>query len=286
VTPYSLVEHLAKATWFSNWREAYLVGFSGYFDASGDDTCKDTIVVSVAGFMASADIWMDVESEWTDRTARAGIKKFHMVECANCTEEFKGWHDKEKERQKLLRDLIDLMKPLTRKFSCAVPLKIYRKTLSSEYANDPLYKAYALAGRWCAGRLRQWVWQEKSPPLHRIGFYYERGDKWQEELKQQMVGDDLPEPNFKPKWDVCKNGEVIEKGLVPFQLADTLAYLTFLHYKYELKQMKDWGKMESIRWMLAEIESRVRGPLDYVTTQNIKGLNVLARASSHDLLKG
>lgn len=37
-----------------------------------------------------------------------------------------------------------------------------------------------------------------------------------------MVGDDLPEPNFKPKWDVIKNGELTEKGLIPFQLADVL----------------------------------------------------------------
>lgn len=49
--------------------------------------------------------------------------------------------------------------------------------------------------------------------------------------------------------------------------------------------MKDWGKMEPIRWMLEEIDAHVRGPLDYVTVQNIEGLNILIRASSHDLLK-
>jgi hypothetical protein len=262
-----------------------LVGFSGYFDASGDDTDKDTLVVSVAGFLAPADVWMDIEAKWIERTTRAGIRKFHMVECANCTEEFAGWHEREADRQKLLQDLVKLMVPLTRKFSCAVPLKLYRETLAAEYVNEPIYRAYALAGRWCAGRLRQWVWQETSPPLHRIGFYFERGDKWQNELADQMVGDDLPEPNFKPKWDVIKNGELIEKGLIPFQLADVLAYLTFLQYKFKLKKMNDWGKMEPIRWILGEIESHVRGPLDYVTEKNIQGLNVLIRASSADLLK-
>jgi hypothetical protein len=267
------------------WREGFLVAFTAYFDASGDDTGKDTMVVSVAGFMAPTEVWMDIEGAWRESVNRAGIKKFHMVECANCTEEFAGWHERENDRQQLLRDLVKLMAPLTRKFSCAVPLKLYRETLSNEYVNEPLYKAYALAGRWCAGRVRQWVWQEKSPPLHRIGFYFERGDKWQNELSDQMVGDDLPEPNFKPKWDVYKNGELIENGLVPFQLADILAYLTFLQYKFELKQMDDWGKMKPIRWMLREIESRVNGKLTYLTEKDIKGLNILIRASSADLLK-
>ena len=146
MTPYSLVEHLAKAVWFSRWREGSLVGFSGYFDASGDDTDKETMVVSVAGFLASADVWMDIESKWIERTNRAGIKKFHMVECANYTKEFKDWHDKDKERQLLLRDLVSLMTPLTRKFSCAIPLKLYRETLSAEYVNEPLYKAMHLRG--------------------------------------------------------------------------------------------------------------------------------------------
>jgi len=182
MTSYSLVEHLAQAVWFSKWREGYVAGFTGYFDASGDGTCKDTMVVSVAGFLAPADVWTDIETKWIERTARAGIHKFHMVECANCTGEFAGWHERENDRQRLLQDLVKLMVPLTRKFSCAIPLRLYRETLSAEYANEPLYKAYALAGRWCAGRVRQWVWQEKSPPLHRIGFYYEHGDKCQNEL--------------------------------------------------------------------------------------------------------
>lgn len=101
-----------------------------------------------------------------------------------------------------------------------------------------------------------------------------------------MIGDQLPCPNFKPKFDrYDKNEVLIERGLVPFQAADILAYLTFLKYKFELKQQKDWGDKEDIKWMLDEIKSIVMGPIDYVKEQDIHALNVLARVSGVDLLK-
>lgn len=284
---YSPIEHLAKAIWFSHWRESSLAMFSAYFDASGQEETKTNLVVSVAGFVAPAEVWSDFDIEWRARLKEDGFDGFHMAHCANFAHEFEDWKDKKIERQKLLRSLIALLKPLSRKFACAIPLKEYRTNLEPVYLEDPLFKAYSMAGRWCASRLRQWTWREKYPSIDNVGLFYEHGDNWQDELKKQLIGDQLPCPNFKPKFDRYdkKNEVLIERGLVPFQASDILAYLTFLKYKFELKQQKDWGDKEDIKWMLEEIKSNVIGPIDYVKEQDIYALNVLARVSGVDLLK-
>ena len=37
MTPYSLVEHIAKAIWISRWREGWFGVFTAYFDGSGHE---------------------------------------------------------------------------------------------------------------------------------------------------------------------------------------------------------------------------------------------------------
>lgn len=104
MTPYCLSEHLAKAIWFSRWQEGRLAVFSAYFDASGDETDTRTKFVSVAGFIASAPVWMNFETRWLQRLRddevfdEHGYPAFHMVDCANYNYAFSGWRDKESKR--------------------------------------------------------------------------------------------------------------------------------------------------------------------------------------------
>ena len=96
-----------------------------------------------------------------------------------------------------------------------------------------------------------------------------------------MIDDGHPEPIFKPKKDVYSKGtgELIESGLIPFQAADVLAYLTYLNAKFADK--KDWGDKENIRWVLKALEADVMGRPDYFTEKTIQDLRVLIKASSH-----
>lgn len=138
MTPYSLVEHLGRSVWFSNWAEGFFVGFTAYFDASGQEETVTNRVLSVAGFVAPTEIWTEFESEWQKRLAQDHLTTFHMADCANGIEDFKTWRDTPLRRQKLLRDLTALLKPLSRKFACAVPLREYKANLETAYAEDPL----------------------------------------------------------------------------------------------------------------------------------------------------
>lgn len=168
---YSPIEHLAKAIWFSRWRESSFAVFSAYFDASGQEETKTNLVVSMAGFVAPAEVWSDFDIEGRARLKEDGFDGFHMAHCANCVHEFEDWKDKKIERQRLLRSLVTLLKPLSRKFACAIPLKEYRTNLEQVYLEDPLFKAYSMAGRWCASRLRQWTWHEKYPSIDNVGLF-------------------------------------------------------------------------------------------------------------------
>ena len=97
-----------------------------------------------------------------------------------------------------------------------------------------MFKAYVIAGSACASRVREWCRWERSPQHSQVQLFFERGDNWQRELRVQMIDDGHPEPIFKPKKDVYSKGtgELIESGLIPFQAADVLAYLTYLNAKF------------------------------------------------------
>jgi hypothetical protein len=286
MTPYSLVEHLAKSVWFGRWREGLFAVFSVYFDASGQEEDPQMEFVSVAGFIAPVDVWIEFEKQWKARLGRDGLAVFHMSDCANYTYAFDGWQTKERERQNLLHDLIDIIKSLSRKFGCVIPSKLYKEKLSEELRLQFKFTAYVIAGRACAARVREWCERERSPKISRIQFFFERGDQWQPELKERLIDDSFPEPNFQPKHDRhSKTGELLEYGLVPFQAADVLAYLTFLAAKFDNRDMENWGPKEKIRWMLDELLDGVNGQINYFTPTDLKGLEILMRANSHTLLR-
>ena len=102
--PYSLTEHIAKSIWFSRWHEGLLAVFSAYFDASGHEEESDIKFVSVAGFIAPADVWIDFETRDGEHLLHERLDYFHMSDCANYRFDFEGWQTKEQNRQKLLRD--------------------------------------------------------------------------------------------------------------------------------------------------------------------------------------
>ena len=73
---YSRVEHLAKAFFFSRWKEAYMAMFTVYFDASGHP--DGTSVFSVAGFIANAQQWIDIQDGWESVLARYEIQGYNV----------------------------------------------------------------------------------------------------------------------------------------------------------------------------------------------------------------
>ncbi|MGE3154815.1 MAG: hypothetical protein AB7G48_20085 [Nitrospiraceae bacterium] len=242
-------------------------------------------VLSVAGFIAPADVWSDFETKWNQRLADDGLPAFHMSECANYRYTFEGWREKERQRQKLLRDLLDMLKPLSRKFGCTIPTKLYKERLSENPRERFKFKAYVIAARSCVDQVREWCRPEGAPQLSGIQFFFERGDQWQPELKLRMVEDGFPEPIFKPKMDVFdRKGTLKEPGLVPFQAADILAYIAFLSEKFFRREMDTWDDKESIHWMREEILNAVPGEPRCFTPDDLDRFETLLQVNDRGLV--
>lgn len=286
MTLYSLTEHVAKSLWNSRWKEGLFGVFTAYLDASGCEEDRQVHILTVAGFIAPADVWIDFEHQWKRRLQEDGLTSFHMTECANYEYAFEGWETKESSRQRLLHDLLNLLKPLSRKFGCSIPCQEYKEKLPVDLLDKfDLNKAYVIAGRACVDQVGEWCRRETSPPISRVQLFFESGDMWQDELKKRLMQDEFPEPMFKPKRDkLSKTGELIEPGLIPFQAADILAYMVFLSEKYARRGIRDWGRKENIHWMQEEIWDIVPGEPRYFTEQDFPRFETLLRVHESGLV--
>src|SRR5579862_5235981 len=81
------------------------------FDASGKE---DSGLLVVAGFISSQEDWATFDTEWRARLKEDSLDYFHMVDFAASRKQFSaGWKDNEPRRQKLLGDLLDIIKSRT-----------------------------------------------------------------------------------------------------------------------------------------------------------------------------
>ncbi len=288
MTPrYSLVEHLAKAVWFSRWQEGSFAVFNAYFDASGDETDTRTKFLSVGGFFAHANVWIEWEKRWLDCLTRYeifgkdGLPEFHMSSCANRRFAFEDYP--ENKRQQLLVELADLLKMLGHKISCPIDIDKYKAQLDEDLRHQFDFEAaYIISGRACAARVGEFCRTQRSPPISHVQLFFERGDgeRIQSLLVKRIREDGLPEPQLKPKRNRYVNGQKVEERLVPFQAADVHAWLTCQEVKCA---GQDWrGEREKVRWVLDEL-SGIPEPLCNFT-EMLPLFNMWMRACSHDLL--
>ena len=287
MTSYSLVEHLSKAIWFSKWLEGHFAVFSAYFDASGDEADKESKFVTVGGFIAHADRWIEWEKEWLACLEehklfdKYGVPEFHMVECANYRHSFDGWREREPERQAILQKLEAIIsRYLGQKESCTISIEDYKKYLDEGLRRRfGIAGAYSIGARACASRVKEWC-ERAGVPISRVQFFFERGERGHLERALQehfIYPKDIPRPNFGWKRHKrSKNGSIIEERLVPFQAADVLAYLSNTEAKFSNRQ--DWGDKENIRWMLQAL-SHIPEPNITFSPSRMQALNRLLRAA-------
>src|SRR5258708_21632130 len=79
------------------------------FDASGDER---TTLLSVAGFVSSAEDWVTFSEAWTNRLSQEGIKCFHAVDANAFRGEFEPFRDRSDKvqwRERLFSDLMDIL---------------------------------------------------------------------------------------------------------------------------------------------------------------------------------
>lgn len=239
------------------------------FDASGHEADQEFLVV--AGFVSSAEDWNEFSMRWSKRLAQDGIPCFHAVSCEKNNDEFWGWKEKTAEKRRLKEDLIDIIQSCTyRVFASTVQIKTLSE-LSDENRIEYGMRAYALAGRTCAARIREWGNSFHCRYVPEIVF--EEGDAGSKELTTRMIEDGFSEPIFRPKRDRTdvKTGQA-RPGFIPLQAADFLAYEIFQVHK-----------TRSIdRW---EVQALLRkpGPLGTYSVKNMQRLEQMLSMRTEEL---
>jgi hypothetical protein len=210
---YSLIGHLARIFGGRDWKSVRLAMFTAYFDASG---AKDQSVLAVAGFVASAEQWIDWEVEWLKRLGEAGLKRFHH-------NELNKW--KPSEKRTLIDDLCGIIaNHISRKAGVVVvnnSINVLPVALRRKWGINP----YTVGCRNVAKQMSVWAesWGGRFPEM-----FFEKGDTGQEWLGRNFELTGYPRPNIRRKhdWVSLKTG-IAEVGLVAFDSADLFAQQLF-----------------------------------------------------------
>jgi hypothetical protein len=210
---YSFVEHLAKIVGGIGWNGVLMSAFTCYFDTSG--TQHDQLALTAAGFMSTADQWLDFEIEWKKRLAREGMTAFHRTEI------------KPSKHPGLLEDLASIIRDhVNRKFSLTVRVHaLHRLVKKTEYDKWHL-DAYSYANRGCAAHVRIWAQQNHLRSMPELIFA--TGDTGRSDLEHRLKVDGFTNVTFRPALDAkdAKTG-LIDPAVVPLQAADLFAYELF-----------------------------------------------------------
>jgi hypothetical protein len=249
---YSWVEHFAKICGGLEWRKVLLSAFTCYFDASGSET--DQPCLAVGGFVALAEQWLQFETEWNAALVRFHLSYFRVSE-VNQDPRFKN-------NPTLLKDLyialIQIIRDnVLRQFGCGI-FSTTMNLMTAKEREEWKVSMYGIAGRACAGQVRTWCTQESIPILPELVF--ERGDFGSESLKPLLVQDGFQEPIFRSKKDFLRDDGFLERGAIPLQAADLLAFELF----DPMRKIANDGHLKKIR-PSAKALDEIRGTPTYLS---------------------
>lgn len=191
-----------------------------------------------------------------------------MVDFAASQNQFKAWRDDKNRREKLLSDLLDIIKShVYRKFGSVVYNPAFSR-LSKENQEEFRLNAYVLAARACVADVA--IWKKRENMSHvPTAYVFEEGDIGVGKLSDRMLADGHAKPLFfakKPR--VSAEGTPIE-AYSPLQAADLLAYEI---YKVVRDVAKAGGPVNKFRWPLEQLES-IQGVIGEFTTRDLAALN-------------
>jgi hypothetical protein len=251
----------------ADWRSVKLSSFTAYFDASGTE--HDQKCLAVAGYLATAEQWIDFEKLWIDRLSLDGLDFFHATEIKA------RWANDPERLATLYADLIRIISEnVLRQFGCCVLISSLNQW---PRADRELWSmtAYGIAGRASAGQMRTWCRTQGFSVLPEMIF--ECGDTDSDSLARLLKSDEFPDPVFKPKRDTTKKGMLV-RGAVPLQAADLLAYELFS----PAREFENNGAVKSISREYSKLEE-IEGKPSVILVKTIEQLRKLATMDEGDI---
>jgi len=187
--------------------------FRAYFDESG--TAADSFVTCVAGYLFEPEQCLRFDAEWRDILDTAGIKRFHMVECAHRSGEFRGRSDAECDA--VARQLIGVIKRRAR-------LGIVASLCEADFPHDSTSISgwgYVFCLNWCITGVSAWADAKNFDG--KISYFFEAGHDRQGLANRTMI--DLQKSPILMAGSRYHSHRFIGKNDArPIQAADLLAW--------------------------------------------------------------
>ena len=213
--------------------------FSFYGDASGKE---ETDLLAVAGFVATAEEWLNFSRQWDLTLKDFGVAHLHMKEFAHSIGQFAGWRDDEPKRQQFLSSVRNVIQSHARYLVGAVLIKADYVKVDSEYQLHEYLAPFPLCGFLCADIVEKWRGAHNLLDAS-MEYIFERGDQKRGQLINAMDEKYGVVPIFRDKYKHS-----------PLQAADYAAYEMYSAYKqYRVDTHKLFERIRVSFGLLANI---------------------------------
>lgn len=224
---------------------AILSGYTSCFDCSMDAAIEPTANTVVAGYLSSMEEWEHWEFDWKLTLADFDVPYFHMKEFVARRKAFSApkWKSESYRKQFLSRLIAITNRSMIASFASVISHEQYQLA-NNFYELDAIANPYALAGRDCAYRVRQFLRSRSDMPL---SFVFERGDEGKGMLLELIDASRLPTPSFKrPRPDPDAQRDIDDPPVIQLQACDLIAW--------EIRRgEKDWQLEKPLRQSLMAI---------------------------------
>ena len=209
--------------------ERFVVSLTAYFDESG--THDGSEAVSVAGYLATDEMWSAFSLEWGPILREFDLKYFHMTDFALSKKQFRGWS--ESKRRACFGALLDVInRNVIGSVGIVVPLGAYLREFAPE-ADKFVGGPYGLAASQCFLHLGKTL--RLSGVRGLVAYVYEAGAVGAGQVAK-VFNENMEDPGnreyqrllsigFQPKY-IRPEDETVRPwpGFLPLQAADILAY--------------------------------------------------------------
>ncbi len=184
-----------------------------YFDGSGH-IADSNGVFCVAGYISTVDEWSKFDQKWNKLLKHNGVDYFRMSEFVQ------SWKGKDRKQADFLRQLIRVTRThVRRSFAISISVKLYNRGNELFVMKERGIVPLLICGGTCVEKAFRW--RNERRPTEPIKFYFERGEKNWEILKNWMdrrgyACEDAPK--------IPDPQNPLDFPVTPFQAADFLAW--------------------------------------------------------------
>jgi hypothetical protein len=217
----SLLQQLAMAIWFGDWKKGHMAFMNCYTDVGGS---LSEVVIAPAILVSTPDKWIEFDRRWSETLAAHGITSLHMKDFAHFKGEYAPFRQDELRRRRLLNALMWIIEELIEYTSAVAVYTDDYNRVDLKYMLSERMRPYTMGCLACASHVAVWA-KANDHPKNEIAWFFEKGDQDQDDLRKHWdiaYPDAAVEPVFLKKVDEHLGDK--PRRIRPFEAADLIGY--------------------------------------------------------------